>query len=431
VDAALRWEGFSESRFSSVTRRARQLDAVNLAQGCPDFPGPAELIQLIGEQLKTCPNQYAPGMGAEVLLKAIAEFRGSRLDAEVGAGAGGAAGVRQICLVTAGATEGIFCVIQGLVNPGDRVLCFEPFYESYRAAVAAAGGVFVPVRLNPPDLDLGADWEIDWPDFEAASSLPFRCMILNTPHNPTGFILNHDHFDRIFGRCRLHGAAVVSDEVYEHLVYDEEHLSVLDAVPDSERDRCVRVSSIAKTLGFTGFKIGWIQGSAAIVAAAARVHEAIMFCVPMATQLGVAAYLADEVTTKNYLLTQAASYLEKRKRLIDGLLGIGFEIVSMPPGSYFVSVSARQFVGPGERDFQFCDRLINEARVAALPLSGFCLPEIKGSQSGSMGTGRSRRSMHPVHHLPWIRVAFCKRDETIDLALENLSKWRSSFRPAR
>jgi aspartate/methionine/tyrosine aminotransferase len=124
VDTALRWEGFSESRFSSVTRRARELDAVNLAQGFPDFPGPAELIQLIGEQLKTCSNQYAPGMGAEVLLRAIGEFSGSKPEAEVGAGgaAGDKAGGHQSCLVTAGATEGIFCVIQGLVNPGDRVL---------------------------------------------------------------------------------------------------------------------------------------------------------------------------------------------------------------------------------------------------------------------------------------------------------------------
>ena len=413
MDAALRWEGFSESRFSSVTRRARELDAVNLAQGFPDFPGPAQLIQLIGEQLTTCSNQYAPGMGAEVLLRSISE-------STVG---------QHSCLVTAGATEGIFCVIQGIVNPGDRVLCFEPFYESYRAAVAAAGGVFVPVRLNPPDLDLGTDWEIDWADFEAATSLPFRCMMLNTPHNPTGFVLNHDHFDRILSRCRLHGAAVVSDEVYEHLVYHDEHLSLLDAAPESDQDRCVRVSSIAKTLGFTGFKVGWVQGSAAIVGAAARVHEAIMFCVPLATQLGVAAYLADKATSKNYLVDQASSYLHKRKRLLDGLVGLGFEIVCAPPGGYFVSVSARQFVSHGERDFEFCDRLLNEARVAALPLSGFCLPEFVGSHSLSMGSMRSRRSMHPLHHLPWIRFAFCKRDETIDLALENLSKWRSSFRP--
>lgn len=411
MEKALRWEGFAESRFSSVTRRANDLGAVNLAQGFPDFPGPVALIQEMARQLESCPNQYARGMGAESLIRSIEAFYGYRSEAG------------HSCLVTAGATEGVFCVIQGLVNPGDRVLCFEPFYESYRSAVAAAGGSFIPVRLNPPDLDLGTDWDIDWADFEAATSLPFGCMILNTPHNPTGFILNHDHFHRILQRCRVHGAAIVSDEVYESFVYGGGHVSVLDAALESDKELCVRVSSIAKTLGFTGFKIGWVQGSGSIIEAAARVHEAIMFCVPIAAQLGVGAFLADIPKTQSHLFTQLDSYSQKRQRLVDGLVKLGFEIVSMPPGSYFVSVCARRFVRPGELDCEFTDRLMEEARVAALPLSGFCLPEAARSLPWS------KRSRHPLHQLHWIRLAFCKRDETIDLALANLSKWQNSLRP--
>jgi aspartate/methionine/tyrosine aminotransferase len=408
---AQRWRSFDESVFSRITRDAHAHGAVNLAQGFPNFPGPHRLLECVSEQVLRCPNQYAPTQGFEPCLRALDRFVSTTYALDWGARN------PPLGAITAGATEAIFCLIMGLVDPGDRVLCFEPYYESYRQAVAAAGGEFVPVRLVAPSAEeSGDEWQIDWNEFHAAVSLPFKCLILNTPHNPTGMVLSYGDLETILEACRRRGAALLSDEVYEQLYFDEPPASILQVVDPN--DAYVRVSSAAKSFGFTGFKVGWMHGERSLVQAAMRVHEAVMFCTPAAIQLGLAAYLQDLEQVQETLHEQRATYQRRRDLMVKGLEGLGFVIGQAPQGSYFVTASAYGLGAPGESDVSFAQRMLREALVAALPVSALC------AQTSRV----SVRIQREWSQLRWLRFAFCKSDEVIELALQNLSKWRSCVR---
>lgn len=408
-----RWRGFDESIFSRISREARRLGAVNLAQGFPDFPGPSALLGSVSAAVQSCSNQYAPTPGTPSLLTALQGFVAQTLELSW------LPGTEPGLAVTAGATEAVFCLVMGVVNPGDRVLSFEPYYESYRQAVAAAGGEFVPIRLVAPSPDNpGEGWQIDWDEFRAASALPFRCLIINTPHNPTGMSLSCDQIQRVLDACRRRGATLISDEVYEQIYFGERPASLMDVA--TQDDLWARVSSAAKSFGFTGFKLGWIHGHTQVVQAAMRVHEAIMFCVPTAIQEGFAAYLHNTEAVFRYLDDQRALYRRLRNKLLDGLNGCGFVTGEPPSGAYFVTASAIGLSKPGEKDVSLVQRLLDEAAIAALPISALCTPR-------SLSVPRLQLPWDEMH---WLRFAFCKQDVVIDRALENLAKWQSSHGPA-
>ena len=393
---AQRWASFGTSIFTEMTDLARERRAVNLAQGFPDFRGPARLLDAVADHVRTSHHQYAPGIGEERLRRALARFVSPGLGIELDP--------RTEVTVTTGATEALYASINALVNPGDRVVVFEPTYDSYPQAIANAGGVLVPVRLHPPApgepgrSDWTVDWTVDWEAFEAAVRDGFRLLILNTPHNPTGKVFSADELARIAAGLRAADAVAVCDEVYEALVYeDARHRSL--ASLDDVRDRVVRVSSAAKTFGFTGFKIGWVTAPPDLTAAVRLVHQATVFSTTPFLQTAIAEVLEDEAWLAGYLAEVKRDYQAKRDRLRGALEAAGFAVPRVL-GTYFLMAS---YAGMSdEPDIVFARRLIEERGVAAIPPSVFY-----------------ERDPGP---LPWLRFAFCKRDETIDRAAAQLRR---------
>lgn len=423
---ANRWAEFGKSIFSTYTLEAQRHGAVNLAQGFPDFPGPAALIEEIRSALSAGHNQYAPGGGVATLREALAERE--RLGWPRSDDASQRSERRFIdspedILVTAGATEGLFCALVGLVNPGDRVLAFEPFYESYRQCTAAAGGRFETVHLLSPDHPSASQgqWGINWEHFDRVTREPFRVFVVNIPHNPTGLVLGAEEWERILSACRRHGAAVVSDEVYENLVYEPgRHVSVLDVAGRS--DWVLKVSSVSKSLGFTGLKVGWIVGKASDLEGPAKVHEATLFCIPTALQEGVARFLGDRKALGQFLSAQLGAYAAKRQKLFEGLQRAGLAVARPPAGAYFLTADASHLSREGTlSDKQVAARLISEMGVAALPLSGFCRPARDESRNEVIGLA-SEQGDHPLHRGHWLRFSFCKQDSVLESAITRLSR---------
>jgi N-succinyldiaminopimelate aminotransferase len=385
---AARWDGFGTSIFTEVTELARRLGAVNLAQGFPDFHGPAELLRAIEAHLRTSHHQYAQGIGEERLRRAV-----SRL---VLAGTGIEHDPRSEVTITTGATEGIYATVNALVNPGDRVVIFEPSYDSYAQAIANAGGVPVPVRLHAPDTPQGiaaGGWAVDWDQLDAAGGAGFRLLILNSPHNPTGKVFVEDELRRIAAVLRAADAVALCDEVYEGMVYDgARHVSL--TVCEDARDRVVRVSSAAKTFGFTGFKVGWVTAPAELTAAVRIVHQATVFSTATFLQTAIAEVMEDEAWMAAYLVELRRAYQARRDRLRAALIEVGFEVPAVR-GTYFLMAGFAGIAGELS-DVAFARRLVETRGVAAIPPSVFYA--------------------RPPASLPWLRFAFCKRDETLDRA---------------
>lgn len=381
---AARWAGFGTSIFTAMTELARQHDAVNLAQGFPDFHGPAELLRAVSAHVATSHHQYAPGSGEERLRRAVVRF--------VLASTGIEHDPRTEVTITTGATEALYAAVNAFVNPGDRVVVFEPLYDSYAQAIANAGGVLVPIRLHAPAV--GADtWTIDWRELEAATAAGFRLLLLNSPHNPTGKVFTSEELARIAAAVQETGAVALCDEVYEQLVYDgARHLS-LSTFP-AVRDQVVRVSSAAKTFGFTGFKVGWVTASPALTAAVRLVHQATVFSTPPFLQTAIAEVLEDDAWLGAYLADLSRRYQAKRDLLSRALEQAGFEVPRVL-GTYFVMARFGGLPG-GPSDVEFARQLIETRGVAAIPPSVFYA--------------------RPPGRLPWLRFAFCKRDETLERA---------------
>lgn len=389
---AKRWSGFGTSIFTEMTQLANAHKAVNLAQGFPDFPGPSELLSRVSEHLRTCHNQYAPSIGEEFLRTQVSK--------SVFAATGAYYDPKTEVTITTGATEAIYAVINAFVNPGDRVVVFEPFYDSYAQAIANAGGQLVPVRLHAPDTPQGLQakgWAVDWSEFDAAAAGGFSLLILNSPHNPTGKVFSFDELERIADGVIKNGAIAMCDEVYEALVYEPgEHVSL--ASLEKVRDRVVRISSAAKTFGFTGFKVGWVTAPSALSACVRLVHQGIVFCTPPFIQLGLADVMADEAWFKTYLESVKADYLAKRDFLKATLERAGFT-VQPSSGSYFLMANFEKLAGD-VTDVSYAKQLIETHSVAAIPPSVFY---VKAPKS-----------------LPWLRFAFCKTQATLERARQLL-----------
>jgi len=379
-----RLAGLGTTIFAEMSALATETGAVNLGQGFPDTDGPREVAQLAADAiLAGRGNQYPPGPGIPELRHAISWHakRWYGLDYDPG---------REV-LVTAGATEAVAAALLALVEPGDEVIALEPYYDSYAACIAMAGGVRVPVTLRAPDFrpDLAA--------LRAAVTPRTRMILLNTPHNPTGTVLTRAELTAIAELACARDLLVVTDEVYEHLVFDGEHVPV--ASLPGMAGRTVTISSAGKTFSFTGWKIGWVMASADLVAAVRTVKQFLTFVSGGPFQYAMAEALRLPDT---YFYGLRDDLRRKRDLLSAGLSAAGFEVYR-PAGTYFVTTDIRPL---GETDgLAFCRQLPHRAGVVAVPTS--VLYDDKEA-------GRSH-----------VRFAFCKRTEVLEEALSRLARLRS------
>ena len=372
---ASRVAGFGTSIFTEWSDLAERTGAINLGQGFPDEDGPAEVLEAAARAIRDGHNQYAPLPGVRPLREAVAEHQRQHYGIELDPDA-------QV-QVTFGATEAIAAALLGLCEPGDEVACFEPYYDSYAAGIAMAGAVRRPVTLRPPD------WGFDAGALEAAIGPRTRVLLLNTPHNPTGKVFSRAELELVADACRAHDLIAVSDEVYEHLVFDGEHIPL--ATLPGMAERTLTVSSLGKTFSVTGWKVGWACGPPELVAAVRKAKQFLTFAggTPFQHAGAAALRLGDEVYGDLALALRA-----KRDRLCDGLEAAGLGVLR-PAGTYFANVDA------GRDGVAFCRELVERAGVVAIPTSVFYDDEEAGRRL--------------------VRFAFCKREDVIDEAARRLA----------
>ena len=372
--------------FAEMSALAASTGAINLGQGFPDEDGPEQVREAAKLAIDSGENQYPPGRGIPLLREAIARhqhrFYGLELDAE-----------REI-LVTAGATEAIAATLLALLEPGDEVVTFEPFYDSYAAMIALAGGVHVTVPLRAPDFVPDLD------ELRDAVTSRTRIILINSPHNPTGMVLDRAALELIVELAHQHDAIIVADEVYEHLTFDGvEHIPI-SSLPGA-RERTVTISSGAKTFSLTGWKIGWLIAPAELVDAILAVKQFLTYVNGAPFQPAIALGLG---FPDDYFVDAASTLAAKRDLLGAGLRRAGFE-VSRPSGSYFVIADAAP-LGVDDPRFadavEFCRRLPELAGVVGIPLTAFVRPE-----------------RHPAYR-SLVRFAFCKRTDVLERASAQL-----------
>ena len=349
-------DSFKESAFSLLTQLALKENAVNLAQGFPDFEGPEWAIDYAKEALSSGKNQYAPSFGVLPLREAVAknysEFYSLNYDP------------KNEVVITNGATEAIFCAVAALVQPGDEAIVFEPVYDSYVAALKMAGAVIKVVTLKAPE------FRYDSAAVEALITSKTKLIFVNNPHNPTGRVASREELAALSRVAVKHDLYVVSDEVYEFLVFDTAHYPM--ATFEGMRHRTITISSVGKTLSFTGWKIGWACGPASLIRGLHNAHQFITFCVAHPLQMAIAKALGH---MKNYVPQLQKEYRERRDYLVPALTKLGFEVLQ-PEGSYFAlaSVPART------TDLAFSKELIEKHKVAVIPTSIFYLQSNEGSR---------------------------------------------------
>jgi N-succinyldiaminopimelate aminotransferase len=386
--AAHRVTGFAETVFATYTRLALETGAVNLGQGFPDDP-PDALVQRALRDAVAGPQQYAPLPGVPALNEAVAESVGGRLGRSLDP-------VREV-QVTVGATEGLFATLQALVDPGDDVVLVAPWYDAYPAMVGMAGGRVVGVAMAE---DAGA-WRLDRAALADAVTPRTKAIVITTPHNPSGAVMDAADLDAVVAAAERVDAVVVSDEVYEHL-------SFVPFTPAASRpgawERTLTVSSVGKSYAVTGWKVGWVTGPAALIAAVRAAHQWIPFAVATPLQHAVASVLhADLLAGGARLDEQRARYRTRRDALHEGLAAAGFG-VSRADGGYFLVADARPL---GEADADaLALRLPREAGVVAIPMTPFT-----DDATRHVGEGR-------------LRFAFCKSDAAIAEACRRLRTWR-------
>jgi N-succinyldiaminopimelate aminotransferase len=377
-----RLAAFGTTIFAEMSALAVATGAINLGQGFPDTDGPEEVREAAVRALRDGRgNQYPPGPGIPELRTAIAEHQLRRYglsydpDTEV--------------LVTAGATEAIAASLLALVEPGDEVVALEPYYDSYAASIALAGGRRVPVTLRPYD----GRFRLDLDELRAAVTDRTRLLLVNTPHNPTGTVLTRAELAAIAELAVERDLLVVTDEVYEHLVFDDaEHLP-LAAFPGM-RERTVSIGSAGKTFSFTGWKVGWVTAAPELVGAVRSVKQFLTYVASGPFQYAVAEALR---LPDSYFADFRADMLAKRDLLAGGLERAGFKVFR-PAGTYFITTDIRPL---GESDgFAFCRALPERCGVVAIPNAVFYDHREQGA--------------------PFVRFAFCKRTGVLEEAASRL-----------
>lgn len=380
---------FGESIFAQMSAKAAAYDCVNLGQGFPDEDGPASMLEVAQEAIRSGKNQYAPGRGIPQLRAAICKDREARY--------GITYDPATECLVTVGATEAIAASILGLVEPNKEVIVFEPYYDAYVAAIALAGAKHVSVPLCQNE----DTWGVDEVALRAAVTPNTAMIVVNTPHNPTGSVFNAAEMEAIARVACDFDLLVLCDEVYEHLVFDEaKHLPM--AKLSGMRERTVTVSSAAKSLNVTGWKTGWVLASPELIEAVLYAKQFMSFVGATPMQYAVAHGVEHE---QAWIESNVARLRQRRDLLAKALADAGFR-VARTDGTYFIAADIA-----GVTDLngaQFCLQLPKQYGIAAIPMEAF---------ADEPGSWRS-----------YVRFAFCKRDDVLAEAVQRLRRFAKSSR---
>ncbi|MBB6349136.1 pyridoxal phosphate-dependent aminotransferase [Nonomuraea muscovyensis] len=374
---------FGTTIFAEMSALAVRTGAINLGQGFPDTDGPRAMLDEAVRAIRAGANQYPPGPGVPELRQAVSEHRRAHYgldyapDGEV--------------LVTVGATEAIATSVLALCEPGDEVIAFEPYYDSYAASIALAQAKLVAVTLRP----VAGRFTFDPDELRAAVTPRTRAILVNSPHNPTGTVFTREELGVIAELCRERELIAITDEVYEHLTFDGTEHVPLATLPGM-RERTVGISSAGKTFSVTGWKTGWVCAPAELVGAVATVKQFTTFTSGAPWQLAVAHGLRHEL---GWVARLRAELQDKRDRLMEGLAAAGFDVLR-PAGTYFVQTDIRPL---GFTDgLELTRRLPELAGVVAIPTQVFYSHAERGSH--------------------FVRFAFCKKDEVIDEAVARLKR---------
>jgi aspartate/methionine/tyrosine aminotransferase len=383
VHVSAKAASFTESVIREMTRLALENDAINLAQGFPDFAAPQEVKDAAGRAVQADVNQYSVTWGSPTLRRAIAgkykRFYARDLDEDT-----------QIC-VTCGSTEAMIAAMLGIIDPGDEVIVFEPFYENYGPDAIIAGAVPRYVPLQPPD------WSFDLDELEAAFSDRTRGIILNSPNNPTGKVFTSAELEDVAALCQRYDVVAFTDEIYEHIVYTGARHIPLMTIPGMA-DRTVTVSALSKSYSVTGWRVGWTIASPELTRGIRKVHDFLTVGAPAPLQeAGVVALSMPDT----YYEALADEYLQRRDLLVAILSDVGFK-TSVPQGAYYVLADVTHLGFPD--DVAAADNLVREIGVAAVPASSFySRPEL----------GADR-----------LRFSFSKKLATLEAAAERLQRLR-------
>jgi N-succinyldiaminopimelate aminotransferase len=379
---------FSElptSIFARMSALAAEHGAVNLGQGFPDFGWPQDVLDKAAESVRTGYNQYAPMRGLPELREAVADHyrrhQGLGLDAE------------QVT-VTSGATEALASALMALITPGDEVLLFQPLYDSYLPIVRRAGGVPRAVRLTPPD------WRITKEMLAEAFTEKTKLVVFNNPHNPGARLFGEEELSLLADYCIRHDAIVLSDEVWEHLVFDGRRFIPLASLPGMG-ERTVKIGSAGKIFSVTGWKVGWIVAAPGLGEPISKVHQYLTFATAPNLQAAVAYGLGKE---QAYFDGMRASFGRARDKMAEGLRSEGFAVLPVE-GTYFLNVDLAAS-GIDADDETFCERAVREAGVAAIPVSSFYCED-------------------PVRSV--VRLCFAKKRETVEAGVRNIARAKALF----
>jgi aspartate/methionine/tyrosine aminotransferase len=376
---------FTESVIREMTRLALLYEAVNLAQGFPDFPAPAEIKQAAIQAIQEDINQYGITWGSKNLRNAIAEklkrLTGLEIDAETEV------------TVCCGSTESMIASLLATINPGDEVIVFEPFYENYGPDAILSGAKRRYVKLRPPD------WTFDPEELQQAFNSNTKAIIINTPNNPTGKVFQLDELKLIARFCQQWDCLAITDEIYDHILYDgAEHVRLMTL--EGMRDRTVTINSLSKTFSVTGWRVGYVVASSELTNAVRKVHDFLTVgaAAPLQEAGALALRFADE-----YYRSLSSRYGERRDQLLRYLTDAGFHCYK-PQGAYYIVTDIREF--GFANDVEFAQFLVRKIGVAAVPGSSFYCDPKDGEQQ--------------------IRFCFCKKDQTLQEAGRRLQKLKMS-----
>jgi len=377
--------GLPTTIFETMSRLAIAHGAINLGQGFPDVDGPQDVRQAAADALMAGPNQYPPMLGLPELRQAVAastkRFYGLDVDwqSEV--------------MVTSGATEALADVLLALLEPGDEAILIEPLYDCYLPLVKRAGGIPVRLRVTPPH------WKLDLGKLADAFTENTKAILINNPMNPAGKVFGEDELAAIARLCNEHGVYAICDEVYEHLLFDgRQHLPLM-AFPGM-RERAVRIGSAGKTFSLTGWKVGYVTAAPNLLDPIAKAHQFVTFTTPPNLQKAVAYGFGKE---DSYFVSLREEMQAKRDRFASGLVALGFGVLPCE-GTYFLTCDVST-LGLQGTDVDICRQLVEEAGVAAVPVSAFYVADA------------------PTN---FVRFCFCKKDEVLDGALQRLDAFLSA-----
>lgn len=379
---------FTESVIREMTRLAHKHQAVNLSQGFPDFPAPAEVKAAAVDAINADINQYAVTWGAKPLRDAIARDFTKRYGVPVDADAH--------LTVCCGSTEAMMSTMMAIVNPGDEVIVFEPFYENYGPDAILSGATPRFVTLHEPTVK-GGDWTFDPDELARAFNDKTRAIIINTPNNPTGKVFTRAELEQIAALCHQWDVLAVTDEIYEHILYDDAVHVPMASLPGMA-DRTITINSLSKTFSVTGWRVGWTIAPADIAGAIRKVHDFLTVGAAAPLQAAGAAALG---LPESYFKGLSASYGAKRERLVGILENAGF-VCYAPRGAYYIMTDVAGFGFPD--DVAFARYLVSEIGVAAVPGSSFF--------------------RHPESGRTKVRFTFCKQESTFAAAEERLARLR-------